>query len=201
MDNGGPSVSPDEARKRAESRDKRRFPLKKLALAGVYAALLIGGKEALAALPNVEVVTLLCALGGFAFGSVAFVSVCAFVTVEGAIYGFGSWIVSYYVHWPLVCLTFMLLARVLRTDMRARMILIPTAAAFLLTSLFSVLTALADVGLLTGFFENFPVRFAIYYMRGVPFYIAQTATNLIVFPLLFPLLAKTLIFLKKRYYL
>ena len=63
MDNGGPSVSPDEARKRAENRARRRFPLRKLALAGVYAALLIGGKEALAALPNVEVVTLLCALG------------------------------------------------------------------------------------------------------------------------------------------
>ena len=96
-------------REKERGNGRRLRPVRYIALAGVYAALLTGGKEALAAIPNVEVVTLLCALGGYALGAVALASIAAFVTVEGAIYGFGSWIISYYVHWPLVCAAFMLI--------------------------------------------------------------------------------------------
>ncbi len=178
---------------------RRRFrPVRYIALAGVYTALLIGGKEALAAVPNVEVVTLLCALGGYALGPIALVSAAAFVAAEGAIYGFGSWTVSYIIHWPLAVAAFMLLRLAVRPSSRVLIRVLPTAAALLLTAEFSVLTSLADVGLLTGFYDNFAARFAVYFARGIPFYIAQLATNAVVFPLIFPPLAKTLIKLKKR---
>lgn len=182
-------------------RRRRMRPAGAVALAGVYAALIIGGKEALAAIPNVEIVTLLCALGGYALGAISVVSVFAFVTVEGAIYGFGTWIVSYYLYWPLVAVAFMALGRMIGVRSSIAIRIVPAVAALLLTAWFSVLTSLIDVGLLTGFFENFHVRFAVYYVRGIPFYITQLATNLVLFPIFFPVLAKTLIKLRMRLFL
>ena len=61
-ENAGKTPAEDSAHAPAPRR--RLPPARRIALAGVYAALLIGGKEALAAIPNVEIVTLLCALGG-----------------------------------------------------------------------------------------------------------------------------------------
>lgn len=186
---------------RGNERDNRRRlrPVRYIALAGVYAALLTGGKEALAAIPNVEVVTLLCALGGYALGAVALASIAAFVTVEGAIYGFGSWILSYYVHWPLVCAAFMLIRIFVSPQRRVLLRVVPTAAALILTLGFSALTSVVDVGILGGAGMSFFERFAIYYARGIPFYVAQLVTNAVLFPLIFPILAKALIKAKTRF--
>ncbi len=156
-------------------------PAAKTVTAGIAAALLIGGKEALAAIPNVEIVTLLCAVYGFVIGPLSLVSVLAFVTCEGAIYGFGSWTVSYYIYWPLVTAVFILLRHILK---RPRIIL-PTVAAVILTAFFSVLTSLVDIGLLSGFFTDFWKRFAVYYSRGIIFYVIQICCNLALFSVLF----------------
>lgn len=194
-------MTEDPQTTRGNERDNRRRlrPVRYIALAGVYAALLTGGKEALAAIPNVEVVTLLCALGGYALGAVALASIAAFVTVEGAIYGFGSWIISYYVHWPLVCAAFMLIRIFVSPQRRVLLRVVPTAAALILTLGFSALTAVVDVGILGGAGMSFFERFAIYYARGIPFYVAQLVTNAVLFPLIFPILAKVLIKAKTRF--
>ena len=194
-------MTEDPQTTRGNERDNRRRlrPVRYIALAGVYAALLTGGKEALAAIPNVEVVTLLCALGGYALGAVALASIAAFVTVEGAIYGFGSWIISYYVHWPLVCAAFMLIRIFVSPQRRVLLRVVPTAAALILTLGFSALTSVVDVGILGGAGMSFFERFAIYYARGIPFYVAQLVTNAVLFPLIFPILAKVLIKAKTRF--
>ena len=184
--------------KECKKHSKAASPVKRIAFAGVYAAMIIGGKEALAVLPNVEIVTLLCAVGAFVFGAVCLISVFAFVTVEGLIYGFGTWIVSYYIYWPLVCAVFILLARMIRPENRTAMRIFPALAALLLTALFSVLTSMVDVGLLTGLFDNFWGRFAVYYARGIIFYITQLTANLLFFTLLFPYIINWLIKIKKR---
>ncbi len=194
-------MTEDPQTTRGNERDNRRRlrPVRYIALAGVYAALLTGGKEALAAIPNVEVVTLLCALGGYALGAVALASIAAFVTVEGAIYGFGSWIISYYVHRPLVCAAFMLIRIFVSPQRRVLLRVVPTAAALILTLGFSALTSVVDVGILGGAGMSFFERFAIYYARGIPFYVAQLVTNAVLFPLIFPILAKVLIKAKTRF--
>ena len=192
--------SEDRTPREKERENGRRLrPVRYIALAGVYAALLTGGKEALAAIPNVEVVTLLCALGGYALGAVALASIAAFVTVEGAIYGFGSWIISYYVHWPLVCAAFMLIRIFVSPPRRVLLRVVPTAAALILTLGFSALTSVVDVGILGGAGMSFFERFAIYYARGIPFYVAQLVTNAVLFPLVFPIIAKALIKAKTRF--
>ena len=51
----------------------------KIALIAVMAATLEGGKLALAAIPNVEIVTLLCAVYGYVFGGAGIIATYVFV--------------------------------------------------------------------------------------------------------------------------
>ena len=68
---------------------------RRLALLGILTAVLLGGQVALAALPNVEIVSLLVILYALLLGRQAFLVVYAFVLLEGCLYGFGLWWVSY----------------------------------------------------------------------------------------------------------
>ena len=162
--------------------EKRKFlgAARRVALVGISAAVIECAKLALAALPNIEAVTLLVALFGYNFGGAGVLSALLFVCIEPLVFGVGSWVVSYFLYWPALALLFMLLRR---AGVRSRLVI--TLAALLSTLWFGVLTSLVDIGLFTGHFDNFFYRFGIYYTRGIPFYIAQLATNAVLFPLLF----------------
>lgn len=158
------------------------------------AATLSAAKFALMWLPNIEVVTLLCAVYGFTLGWKGIAASGVFAAIETLIWGFGSWVITYFIHWPLVAFSFCILSRFIKPSR-----IIPTVAAFVLTVEFSVLSALVDVGLTTGYFYNFGERFVIYFLRGTWFYVAQIACNLVLFPLLFkPLTALIARFTKKQ---
>ncbi len=170
----------------------RISPAQNIALVGIMAATVECAKLALAFLPNVEVVTLLLALYGYVFGFLGFAAAIVFVCIEPLIYGFNTWVVSYYLYWPFVSLVFMFLAR-----LRVKNRWILTLAAVILTAWFGVLTTLVDIGLLSGFFDNFAYRFAVYYARGVVFYAVQIVCNAVLFPLLFHFLKNKLEKVKK----
>ncbi len=167
---------------------------KKIALVGIAAATIECGKLALSFLPNVEVVTLLTALYGYVFGLYGVLASVIFVCIEPLIWGVNTWIVLYFVYWPLVAAIFFVFGK---TDLKNRWLL--TSAAVLLTAFFGLLSALIDVGLFSGYFDNFLYRFGIYYLRGIPFYIAQIVTNAFLFPLLFEPLAQKLGIIRKRF--
>ena len=164
-----------------------------LAFIGLMAAMLECGKLVLAALPNIEVVTLLCALFGYAFGGAGVIATLVFIAIEPLIYGFGTWMISYCLYWPFVSVIFMLLGR---AKVRNRVIL--TGIAVLLTVWFGILTSLVDTGLFSGYLDNFFSRFSIIYLRGISFYVTQIICNAVLFPLLFRTLSELLIKLKKR---
>ena len=167
---------------------------KKIALVGIAAATIECGKLALSFLPNVEVVTLLTALYGYVFGLYGVLASVVFVCIEPLIWGVNTWIALYFVYWPLVAAIFFVFGK---TGLKNRWLL--TSAAVLLTAFFGLLSALIDVGLFSGYFDNFLYRFSIYYLRGIPFYIAQIVTNAFLFPLLFEPLAQKLGIIKKRF--
>lgn len=167
--------------------------VRKIALVGMMAAILTGGKLALAVIPNVEVVTLLCALYGYVFGWLGIPAILVFVSVEPLMWGFHTWVLTYYLYWPLVGIVFLFLSRL---GVKRRLPL--TICAVLLVVWFGVLGSLVDVGLFTGFYENFFHRFAIYYARGIVFYLVEIACNAVVFPLLFLPLARVLYDIKGR---
>ena len=164
-----------------------------IALVGITAATVECGKLALAALPNIEIVTLLVALYGYVFGWYGVASAVVFVSIEPLIYGFGTWLPAYFIYWPLVAVVFMLLRR---AKIKNRWIL--TAAAVGLTVFFGVLTSLIEVGLFSGGFDNFLYRFAIYYARGIVFYAVQIGCNALLFPLLFNYLADKLSIIRQK---
>ena len=159
---------------------RSRLTVRTIALVGVLAATLTSAKMILSFLPNVEIVTLLCALYGYVFGPVGIAAAFVFVCVEPLIYGFGLWTISYFLYWPLIPAVFWTLRR-----MGAKSRLILTSAALLLTLWFGVLSSLVEVGLFSGSYQNFLGRFSIHYLRGITFYAIQLGCNAVAFPLLF----------------
>ncbi|MDE5549196.1 MAG: hypothetical protein K2J13_02980 [Clostridia bacterium] len=152
----------------------------KLALIAIMSATLEVGKLALSFIPNVEIVTLLCAVYGYVFGFYGIIATYIFVGLETLIWGVNTWIVTYLIHWGCVTFVFMLYGRF---KIKNRFLI--TATAILLTAAFGVLSSLVDTGLLTGFWNNFWKRFAIIYTRGFAFYITQIVCNLLLFLLVF----------------
>lgn len=164
---------------------KRRAVAERIALVGIMAAFIETAKLALAALPNIEAVTLLVAVFSYSFGTLGFIATTVFVAIEPLIWGFGTWFISYLIYWPALSLLFIFLRHT-----GVKRIIPITAAALIMTALFGVISSLVDVGIFSGSYENLPSRFIIYYTRGIPFYLAQLITNLVLFPVLFRPLTK-----------
>ncbi len=159
----------------------------KVALVGIMAATVECGKLVLAAIPNVEVVTLLIALYGYVFGYLGALASVIFVCIEPLVWGFGSWMLSYFIYWPLVAIVFWLLGV---TRVKNRFAL--TGIAVTLTAFFGVLTSAVDVGFFMGKFDGFLYRFSIMYMRGIPFYVTEIVCNAVLFLSIFPFLSRKL---------
>ncbi len=158
----------------------------KIALIAMMTATIEGGKLALAYIPNVEVVTLLCAAYGYVFGWAGIAAVYLFVGIESLVWGFNTWVLTYAIYWPTLAFVFSLLGKY---NVRNRPVL--TLIACVMTVSFGVLSSLIDTGLLSGFYENFWKRFSIIYTRGAIFYIIQTVCNFALFIGLFrPLVDK-----------
>ena len=157
----------------------------------MYAALLVGGKEALAALPNIEVVTIFTAVCAYTWGlAVVLPAVNVFIVVDMAIWGVNTWIISYFIYWNAVALCFWALSRV-KLGKKWQEVVFTTILAVLLTTFFGVLTTAVDT--LVGFtgrgffldFENVFKRFAALYVAGVPFFATHIACNLVLFAVAF----------------
>ena len=160
---------------------------KKIAIIAMMTATIEGAKLALAFIPNVEIVTLLCALYGFVFGWSGIIASYLFVGIESLIWGFNTWVITYVIYWPLVTFCFMLLGKY---DIKNRFVV--TLTASVLTIFFGVLSSLIDTGLLSGFYEDFFKRFSIIYVRGIVFYLVQIICNFALFLGLFQPLERKL---------
>lgn len=158
----------------------RRDRALKIALIAVMAATIEVGKLALAFIPNVEIVTLLCAVFGFMFGWSGLAATYIFVLLECFVWGFNTWVFTYVIYWPLVTFTFILLGR---HNLNNRYV--ATLIAVTLTAFFGVLSSLIDTGLLTGLWNRFWYRFSIMYVRGLSFYLTQIICNLLLFLFVF----------------
>lgn len=89
----------------------RRLTAYDIAVAGLMVALIEASKLALAFLPNIELTSFWLIMFTLFFGWRTLLVVPAFILIEGAVYGFGLWWLSYLYTWPLL----VLLAWVFRT--------------------------------------------------------------------------------------
>lgn len=177
----------------SEIKGKKKSPAKTVALVGIMTASVECVKLALAFLPNIEAVSLLLALYGYVFGIPGILSAFLFVCVEPVIWGVNTWVLSYFLYWPLIPTVFMILSRFKIKNRFA-----VSGVIVILTLWFGVLTTLVDTGLFSGFFDNFWYRFGVMYARGIVFFAVHTISNFLIFTLLFGFLAKRLRLLKDR---
>ena len=73
-----------------------------------------------------------------------------------------------------------------------------TITAVLLTFCFGIMTAALDQIYYGGITPTLLERIFVYYLRGVSFYITQIITNLVLFPVVFNVLADRIKIITKR---
>ena len=81
---------------------KTKLTIYEIACIGVCAAMLLGVQIVLAPLPNIELVSLLVICFSKAFGKRTLYIIYVFVLIEGLIYGFGLWFISYMYIWTIL---------------------------------------------------------------------------------------------------
>lgn len=88
-----------------------RTASRRIALCALLAAIMTVCQLAMAALPNIEPVSLLVMVYTLAFGRDIFYVIFTFVFLEGLLHGFHLWWVSYLYIWPLWALAVLLIGR------------------------------------------------------------------------------------------
>jgi len=147
----------------------------------VFAALLTVCKFAISFIPNVEVVTLIIMAIGASFGLIyALPSTLVFCAMEVALYGVSSWVILYFVYWPL-------LAIVSSVFLRNKNIVFAFIISVIGSILFGVLSACADTILCVSNLTNdqLALYWIAYYLRGLYFDLIHTISNAIIILVLF----------------
>ncbi len=134
-----------------------------LALMG---ALMFALQAALAAVPNIHLTAVLIIVTAGVFGWLALYPVFIFVLLEGLVYGFGLWWVSYLYAWPLLTVAAVLMRK-------NSSVLIWAVLAALHGLCFGAMCAI--LYLFTGVHAAFS-----YWLSGVPFDLAHCAGNFVL---------------------
>lgn len=152
-------------------------------------ALLTGGKLAMSGLPNIEPITLLLIVFSASFGwQMAMVSALTFCTLEVLLYGFGSWVITYYIYWSLLALVAGLILK------KQKKLWVAVIIALIGTLLFSVIDAFvyACFVKVSGSSMSIVKVFTIYYAQGIYFVLIHLASSLVLVSVLFTPLSKLL---------
>lgn len=95
----------------SSTRLRPEFSARDIAILALMAALIFAVKFALASIPNIQLNALLIILTTVFFGWKALCTVAIYVLLEGLVFGFHTWWVSYVFIWPLLVVLVMLLRR------------------------------------------------------------------------------------------
>lgn len=136
----------------------------------------------MSALPNIEPVTVLLMVFAASFGwQMAVMSALVFCTLETVLYGFGSWVVSYYVYWSLLALVSGLIFQ------KNRKLWLAVIVAVVGTVLFGVIDAFIYACFIkvSGSSMALMKIFALYYAQGFYFVLLHTASSLVLVGVLF----------------
>lgn len=160
---------------------------KELAYLALYLALLIGGQYLFAAVPGVEIVTLLFVTYSFSFGvQRGIVLATCFSFLRQILFGFfPKVLILYLVYFNLLAVVFALLGKAAKKRQKTRLWLV-TLIACLCTAFFTVLDAL-----LTAWYFAFTAQAAkTYFLASLPFMLPQiVCTGVTVGGLFLPLRA------------
>ncbi|NLY77559.1 MAG: hypothetical protein GX080_05665 [Tissierellia bacterium] len=158
-------------------------------LIGILSASITAGKLALSFIPNVEIVTLLFMAYTAVFGyrKILLVSLI-FTTTEIFIYGFATWLLGYYILWPLL----ILITEAMGKRFKSEYIYAAIGAVF--GYAFGLFFAVVE-----SFFYGIAYGW-VYWVRGLLFDLIHGTSNFIIILLLFNPLKNLLGKLKRNYY-
>ena len=149
-----------------------KLTVRQITLFGMLAAMTFGAKWVMAALPNIEPVSLMVMIFGAVFGWKALFPVAVYVAAEILFYGLGTWNINYLYVWPLLAVGAILLRNV-----RHPLVWALLSAVFGL--LFGALCAPVDV-----FIGGWGYALSKW-VSGIPFDLAHCAGNFAIALLLF----------------
>lgn len=136
-----------------------------LILYSLLGAILFVSQVTLSFLPNVEMVSFLIIIYSLLYGKNAQIPVIIFNMLMGLVYGFGPWIIGYFILWPLLSFATVLLRKIL-------------IEKYLALAIFS-----AIYGLIFGFLYSIPYFFIdpsyaiAYWISGLPYDIVHMVGN------------------------
>ena len=158
---------------------------KDLTFIGLAAASLTVVKLALSYIANVELVTLLVVFYTLKLGAKrTIVSVNVFILCETFIYGFGFWVISYFIHWNTLVVMIYLVSR--KGEKKS---IVYALFCLLLTFLFGVQTSAIEVLFLSGSADFFgAVLFR--YIMGLSFFAVHMASAFLSVLFILPPLLK-----------
>lgn len=163
--------------------------IRDLTLIGILSASITGGKLALSFIPNVEIVTLLFIMYAIVFGTKKGIFIAIiFTTTEVFIYGFSTWLLMYYILWPMLVIVTGLLKDKIKSEYGYATI----AAIFGYT--FGIFFAIME-----SFFYGAAYGW-VYWIRGIPFDLLHGTSNFIIVLLLYKPILDILMRLKVSYY-
>lgn len=167
-----------------------------IVLIALLTATLTGGKFALSSIPNVEIITLLIMVYTIVFGlRISLPTVLIFVTLEMFIFPFNTWVLSYYVYWPMLAIVTRLCSKLIKKNQY----LFPALIAGVMTLFFGVLTSFIDACFYAGE-QTILSMFVAIYVKGVTFFIIHFVSNVVVLAVAFLPLVKLLTKLKERFF-
>jgi len=161
---------------------------KDIALIGLLSASITSGKLILSFIPNVEIVSLLLIVYTVTFGLKRSILVSIiFTTTEIFIYGFSTWLLVYYLIWPMLVIITHLIKKIIKNE-------------------YGYATVAGLFGLFFGLFfaivESFFYGYAYgltYWVRGIPFDILHGVSNFIIVLLLFNPITTALTYVSRSF--
>lgn len=157
-----------------------KLTIKDIAVIGMLSTLLLGVKHALAFLPNVSLVTLFLIIYTMYLKHKTIYIIYIFVLIEGLLYGFGLWWISYLYIWLIPYFIGRCFPKVTSPLFWA---IITGGYGLTFGALTSIVTFL--IGFASGgFYSGISSAFA-YFIAGIPFDITHGISNFILALLLF----------------
>lgn len=153
--------------------------VKKLCLLALIGAMMFGAKVAMASLPNIHLNAVFLIVTSVFFGWETMGAAAVYVMLEGLVFGFGIWWISYLYIWPLLVVVCVLLRK---ND--SPWIWAAVAGAHGL--LFGALCAIPYL-----FFGGWQAA-VTYWVSGIPFDLAQCAGNFVLTRILYRPLKKAM---------
>ena len=144
------------------------MPVRRIVRIAFLSAILTVAMMAIKPLPNVELISLLVIIYALLFGKDTFIIVTIFTMIEGLMWGFGLWWISYLYVWPLLCVIVLLLKKIIKEE-------------FLIWAIVSGIFGLVFGSLFAIVYLPVDPAYALsYWIAGLPWDIWHAAWNFIL---------------------